>query len=56
MVDDLLATGGTMKACCDLINQLGGELLGMSVLIELEFLHGRDKLAGYAPLHTVLKV
>jgi adenine phosphoribosyltransferase len=56
MVDDLLATGGTMKASCDLIRQLGGELVGMSVLIELTFLHGRDKLTGYGPLHTVLEV
>jgi len=44
MVDDLLATGGTMKACCDLIGQLGGEIVGLSVLIELAFLDGRKKL------------
>src|SRR5690606_8799749 len=35
MVDDLLATGGTMKACCDLIDQLGGNIVGVTVLIEL---------------------
>lgn len=42
MVDDLLATGGTMKACCDLVQELGGKIVGISVLIELGFLKGRD--------------
>src|SRR4030095_9516219 len=41
MVDDLLATGGTMKACCDLVQDLGGSIVGISVLIELAFLNGR---------------
>src|SRR6266700_8226321 len=35
IVDDLLATGGTMKACCEMVKQLGGELAGLAVLIEL---------------------
>lgn len=47
MIDDLLATGGTMAACCDLVKKLGGEVAGVSFAIELSFLHGRDKLAGY---------
>lgn len=45
MVDDLLATGGTMRACCDLVGDLGAEIIGISVLIELEFLSGRGRLA-----------
>jgi adenine phosphoribosyltransferase len=45
--DDLLATGGTAKAKVDLVEQLGGEVVGLAFVIELEFLQGRDKLAGY---------
>jgi adenine phosphoribosyltransferase len=45
--DDLLATGGTAKAKVDLVEQLGGEVVGLAFVIELEFLHGRDNLAGY---------
>ncbi|MCC7193614.1 MAG: adenine phosphoribosyltransferase [Phycisphaeraceae bacterium] len=55
MVDDLMATGGTMKACCDLISGLGGEIAGITVLIELTFLSGRDKLKSYGDLHAVVK-
>jgi len=55
MVDDLLATGGTMKACCDLIDQLGGEIVGVTVLIELGFLKGRDRLKPYDNVHAVMK-
>jgi adenine phosphoribosyltransferase len=47
MVDDLLATGGTMRACCDLVTQLGGEVVGTAFVIELAFLPGRKKLANY---------
>jgi adenine phosphoribosyltransferase len=45
--DDLLATGGTAKAKVDLVEQLGGTVVGLAFVIELEFLNGRDKLAGY---------
>jgi adenine phosphoribosyltransferase len=45
--DDLLATGGTAKAKVDLVEQLGGTVVGLAFVIELEFLRGRDKLAGY---------
>lgn len=47
MVDDLLATGGTMKACCDLVRDLGGQIVGISVLIELTTLDGRKRVAPY---------
>jgi len=45
--DDLLATGGTAKALCELVEQLGGEVVGCVFLVELAFLHGRELLAGY---------
>ncbi len=46
IVDDLLATGGTMSAAVDLIKQLGGTIVGIAFLIELAGLKGRDKLNG----------
>ncbi len=52
-VDDLLATGGTMAATLRLIQQLGGHVVGVAFLIELGFLHGRDKLKNY-PLHSLI--
>jgi len=47
MVDDLLATGGTMAAACKLIKKIGGQIAGISFLIELVELSGRDKLGDY---------
>ncbi|MBW7943483.1 MAG: purine phosphoribosyltransferase family protein, partial [Candidatus Kuenenia stuttgartiensis] len=47
MVDDLLATGGTMNACCKLVESLGGNIVGCAFLIELGFLNGRDILSKY---------
>jgi adenine phosphoribosyltransferase len=47
MVDDLLATGGTMAAGCQLVEQAGGKVLGCAFLVELGFLGGRDKLGGH---------
>jgi adenine phosphoribosyltransferase len=52
-VDDLLATGGTMAATLRLIEQLGGQVVGVAFLIELAFLHGREKLKQY-PLHALI--
>lgn len=47
VVDDLIATGGTIKAAAELIEELGGKVVKMLFLIELEDLGGRDKLKGY---------
>jgi len=46
LVDDLLATGGTARAAANLVRKIGGELLGVSFVIELSFLDGRSKLEG----------
>ncbi len=55
MVDDLLATGGTMKACCELVEKLDAEIVGVTVLIELIALQGRDKLGRHGNVHAVLR-
>ena len=47
IADDLLATGGTARAVCDLVESLGGEIAGLAFVVELEFLPGRERLAGY---------
>lgn len=47
LVDDLLATGGTMGATVRLVEELGGKVVGIAFAIELDFLKGRDKLAGH---------
>ena len=44
LVDDLLATGGTIKANAELIEKLGGRIVGMVFLIELGYLHGREAI------------
>ena len=54
IVDDVLATGGTAKAAAGLVRRVGGELVGLSFLIELNFLNGRSKLTGEA-VHSVLQ-
>jgi adenine phosphoribosyltransferase len=45
--DDLLATGGTIAAACQLVERLGGKIVGLSFLVELSFLQGRGHLKGY---------
>jgi adenine phosphoribosyltransferase len=52
--DDLLATGGTSKAKIELVERLEGVVCGMCFVIELEFLNGRERLAGY-DLHSLIR-
>ena len=54
LIDDLLATGGTMQATCRLVEQLGGEVAGCLFLLELDFLGGRKLLEGY-PVYSLVK-
>jgi adenine phosphoribosyltransferase len=54
IVDDVLATGGTMKACCDLVKQLGGDIVGVAVLTELSGLNGREKVAPHK-VHSIIQ-
>ncbi len=54
IVDDLLATGGTAAACCRLVEKLGGEIVGLSFLIELTELNGRKNLDNYK-VHTLIE-
>lgn len=54
MVDDLLATGGTMSACCKLVESLGGRVVGCAFLIELTFLNGKKNLTPY-DIFSVIK-
>lgn len=54
MVDDVLATGGTMSACISLLQNLGAKIIGAAFLLELAELHGRDKL-GNMPILSLIK-
>ena len=54
VLDDVLATGGTAKAKIDLVEQLGGEVVGALFVIELTFLGGRERLDGY-DVHALIQ-
>ena len=54
IVDDLLATGGTAEAACKLVSKMKGTIKGLAVLVELEFLKGREKLNPYN-VHSIVK-
>jgi len=54
IVDDVIATGGTAKATAALVRRLGGTVQALAFLVELEFLNGREKLAGET-IHTVIR-
>ncbi len=55
IVDDVLATGGTAAAVSSLVQRLGGDLMGLAFVIELDFLSGRDKLGGVtAPVFSLI--
>jgi adenine phosphoribosyltransferase len=53
LIDDLLATGGTAEASCQLVETLGGEIIGCAFVIELDALKGREKLSNYR-VHSLL--
>jgi len=55
LVDDLLATGGTLEACAKLVTELQGTIVGLTVLIELRALRGRERLTEFGQVHSVLE-
>jgi len=54
LIDDLLATGGTIKANAELVEKLGGEIVGIGFLIELEYLHGRQALGNKYDVFSIV--
>ena len=54
LIDDLLATGGTIKANAELVEKLGGKVVGMGFLIELEYLHGREALGDKYEVFSII--
>ncbi len=56
VVDDLLATGGTLNACCDMVRQAEAHIVGTAVLIELLALKGRARVESYGSVHAVLQL
>ena len=55
LIDDLLATGGTIKANAELVERLGGKIVGLGFLIELEYLHGREMLGDKYETFSLIK-
>ena len=55
IVDDVLATGGTLAAAAGLVQALGAEVAGAAVVVELDFLHGRERWRADAPLRSLLR-
>ncbi len=55
MIDDLLATGGTMAAACELVEKAGGKIAAVEFIIELKALKGRDKLSSYANVSALIE-
>lgn len=56
LVDDLLATGGTIKANADLVEKLGGEVVGMGFLVELEYLNPRKYIGDKYEIHSLITI
>jgi adenine phosphoribosyltransferase len=56
LFDDLLATGGTIKANAELVEKLGGKVVGLGFLIELEYLHGRQNLKGKYEIFSIISI
>jgi adenine phosphoribosyltransferase len=54
IIDDLLATGGTIKANAELVEKLGGKIVGIGFLIELEYLHGREALGNKYEIFSII--
>ncbi|MCB9841225.1 MAG: adenine phosphoribosyltransferase [Phycisphaeraceae bacterium] len=55
LVDDLLATGGTLRACAELVQKTGATIVGLTVLIELEGLQGRRRVDEFGTVHSVIR-
>ncbi len=56
LIDDLLATGGTIKANAELVEKLGGKIVGIGFLIELEYLHGRETLGKKYDVFSIINL